>query len=171
VKAERLLIVVVLVQLIAGCVGFDGRKPGFLTFSEQERSLRKAQDLLHSGNERQARELLEKVIIGVPTAGVSDEALFRLSLLILNDDGVKGSQRSHLLLKQLADKYPDSLWAIQSAPLLQHLEEYRDLRNRGRELRTLRELNLSLSRDNKEMRQNLERLKQLDLELEQRIKR
>ena len=47
----------------------------------------------------------------------------------------------------------------------------RTLRDRQREVRTLKELNLSLSRDNREMRQSIERLKSLDLELEKKIKR
>jgi hypothetical protein len=45
------------------------------------------------------------------------------------------------------------------------------LRVKQRELRNLRSQNLSLGRDNKEMRQSIERLKQLDLELEQKIRK
>ena len=75
------------------------------------------------------------------------------------------------MLERLADKYPDSIWTRQSAQLLAHLAEVKALRNRQRELKSLKEQNLSLNRDNKEMRQSLEQLKQLDLELEKRIKR
>ena len=102
---------------------------------------------------------------------VTDEALFRLALLSLRENGDKGFQRSQTLLERLAGKYPDSIWTRQSAPLLSHLAEVRVLRNRQRGLKTMKELNLSLSRDNRELRQSLEQLKQLDLELEQRIKR
>ena len=160
-----------LVAMNAGCAGHDGRMPRFLAFSEQERSLTGALDQLRDGKEQQARALLEKVVDGAPVAGVTDEALFRLSLLCLKEDGGKGLLRAQSLLERLADKYPDSLWTKQSAPLLLHLAEARVLRNRQRELKSLREHNLSLSRDNRELRQNLEQLKQLDLELEQRIKR
>lgn len=38
-------------------------------------------------------------------------------------------------------------------------------------MKTLRDLNLSLSRDNRDLRQTIERLKNLDIELEQKIKR
>lgn len=161
----------VLMTLSSGCSGIGGRMPSFLVFSEQERRLTGALDQLRAGKERSARLLLENVIDGVPTAGVTDEALFRLALLSLREDGGKGLQRSQALLERLADKYPDSLWTRQSAPLLSHLVEARALRNRQRELKNLREHNLSLSRDNRELRQSLEQLKQLDLELEQRIKR
>lgn len=143
----------------------DGSMPRFLALSEQERTLDAARDQLRAGKVPSAHNLLEKVVEGKPTAGVTDEALFRLALLSLNDDGGKGVQRSQSLLEKLAATYPDSVWARQSAPLLSHL------RNKQRELKSLKDLNFSLSRDNKELRQSLEQLKRLDLELEQRIKR
>lgn len=160
-----------LVTLNAGCAGMDGRMPRLLMLSEQERTLAGALDQLRAGKEQKARELLDKVVDGAPAAGVTDEALFRLALLSLREDGGKGLLRAQVLLERLADKYPDSLWTKQSAPLLSHLTEARTLRNKQRELKALKDLNFSLSRDNKEMRQSLEQLKRLDLELEQRIKR
>jgi outer membrane protein assembly factor BamD (BamD/ComL family) len=165
------VVFIVLLTLLMSIAGCAGRMPVFLAFSEQERSLNEALDKLGTGNEQQARDLLEKVVNGVPSSGITDEALFRLALLNLKHDGGKGIQRAQALLERLADKYPESIWTRQSAPLLNHLEEARVLRNRQRELKTLKEKNYSLDRDNKEMRQSLEQLKQLDLELEQKIKR
>lgn len=170
-KHTLLIILLVLVMVNAGCTGLEGRMPRFMLFSAQERSLDSAVDQLRRGNEQQARDLLEKVVNGEPMAGITDEALFRLAMLNLKESGVKGLQRAQSLLERLAEKYPGSLWTRQSAPLLSHLAEVKALRIRQRELKTLKELNLSLSRDNKEMRQSLEQLKQLDLELEKRIKR
>lgn len=172
-KSEHCVFIALLalVTMNAGCTGLEGRMPRFLAFSEQERSLTGAIDQLRVGKEQQARTLLEKVVYGVPATGVTDEALFRLALLSLKEEGDKGIQRSQALLERLASKYPDSIWTRQSAALLSHLAEVRTLRNRQRELKTLKELNLSLSNDNRELRQSLEQLKQLDLELEQRIKR
>lgn len=160
-----------LLTMNAGCAGIEGGKPRFLMFSEQERRLSGALDQLRAGKEQRAKELLEEVADGSPAAGVTDEALFRLALLSLKEDGGKGLLRAQAMLERLADEYPASLWTRQSAPLLSHLAEARILRNRQRELKSLREQNLSLSRDNRELRQSLEQLKQLDLELEQRIKR
>jgi outer membrane protein assembly factor BamD (BamD/ComL family) len=151
----------ILALMSSGCAG---RMPGFLVFSEPERTLNEARDQLRAGNEQQARDQLEKVIKGPPTVGVTDEAIFRLALLSLKEDGGNGIQRAQSLLERLAEKYPDSIWTRQSAPLRSHLADIRVLRNRQRELKTLRD-------DNKELRQSLERLKQLDLELEQKIKR
>lgn len=172
-KPERFVFfaLLVMVMMNAGCAGLEGRMPRFLAFSEQERSLNEALDQLRVGNEQQARNLLEKVVDGVPAAGVTDEALFRLALLNLKEDGERGFQRAQTLLERLAGKYPDSIWTRQSAPLLSYLAEVRVLRNRKRQLKTLRELNLSLNHDNRELRQSLEQLKQLDLKLEQRINR
>ena len=172
-KPERfvLIVLLLLVMMSSGCASIKRNLPGFPALSEQKRSLNEALDQLRAGREQQARDLLEKVVNGAPVAGVTDEALFRLALLSLKDDGSKGFQHSQLLLERLAGEYPESIWARQSAPLLAHLAEVRTLRNRQRELKTLKELNLSLSRDNRELRQSLERLKQLDLELEHRIKR
>jgi hypothetical protein len=172
-KSERFIFIalLILVMMNAGCAGLESRMPHYFTLSTQERSLSEALDRLRAGHEQQARDLLEKVVDGAPVAGVTDEALFRLALLSVNEDGGKGLQRAQTLLERLAGKYPRSIWTKQSAPLLSHLAEVKVLRNRQRELKTVRELNLSLSHDNREMRQILERLKKLDLEQEQRIKR
>ena len=168
-KLERVTfgVLSILTMMTAGCTGVE-RMPRFLVFSVQERTLNEALDQLCGGNEQQARDLLEKIVDGAPKVGVTDEALFRLALLTLKEDGGKGLQRAQTLLDRLAGKYPDSVWTRQSAQLRSHVA---GLRNRQRDLKALREQNLSLSRDNREMRQSLERLKQLDLELEQKIKR
>ena len=160
-----------LMLMSAGCAGIEGNMPRFTASSAQKRGLAEALDHLRAGKEQQARDSLEKVADGAPVPGVTDEALFRLALLSLKEDGGKGLQRSQALLERLAASCPDSIWTRQSAPLLAHLAEVKTLRNRQREVKTLRDLNLSLNNDNRELRQSLERLKQLDLELEQRIKR
>jgi hypothetical protein len=169
---ERALSVALLFlcMMISGCASFEKGTPRFLS-STEERTLEASLRELRAGNEQTAHTLLEQVVDGPPKIGVTDEALFRLALLSLREEGSKGLLRSQALLERLADKYPDSIWSRQSAQLLTHLAEVKSLRNRQRELKVLKEQNLSLSRDNKEMRQSLEQLKQLDMELEKRIKR
>ena len=138
----------------------------------QERRFAGALEFLRTGNETAARDLLELVVDGPSRSGVTDEALFRLSILYLREEGsIKGTVRALELLERLKKEFPHSLWAHQSAPLSQYLSGVKSLRDRQREVKTLKELNLSLSRDNREMRQSIERLKSLDLELEQKIKR
>ena len=171
-KPERSIAAALLLicLLISGCASFESAIPRF-TSSKEGQNLAAGLKELRAGNEQEAHNFLEKVVDGVPEVGVTDEALFRLALLSLREDGNKGLLRSQALLERLADKYPDSIWTRQSAQLLAHLAEVKALRNRQRELKSLKEQNLSLNRDNKEMRQSLEQLKQLDLELEKRIKR
>lgn len=151
-----------------GCASFGGKKAR--SAPSQETALAGAVELLKRGNEKEARTLLEQVVSGSSKGEAADEALFRLALLYLRDEGNKGNIKAQKLLDQLAREYPNSLWTRQSAPLSAHLTETRHLRENVRELKNLREQNYSLSRDNKELRQTLERLKSLDLELEQKIR-
>lgn len=137
----------------------------------QERRFAAALELLRAGNELAARELFERVIEEPQRTGITDEALFRLALLSLRDEGSKGSNRSLELIERLKTQFPHSIWTHQSAALGGYLTGVKTLRDRQREIKTLKELNLSLSRDNREMRQSIERLKSLDLELEHKIKR
>lgn len=138
---------------------------------EQERRFAGALELLRAGNESAARELFERVIDDTPRPGVTDEALFRLSILTLRDDTTRGTTRSLELIERLKTEFPNSIWTHQSNALGNYLSGVKALRDRQREIKSLKELNLSLSRDNREMRQSIERLKSLDLELEKKIKR
>jgi hypothetical protein len=141
------------------------------TIPLQERRFATALEMLRVGNELSSRELFERVIEEPARSGVTDEALFRLAILTLRDEGTKGSQRSLELIERLKNEFPQSIWANQSAALGAYLSGVKVLRDKQREIKTLKELNLSLSRDNREMRQSIERLKSLDLELEHKIKR
>lgn len=133
-----------------------------------EKSFAGALVFLRAGNETEARNLLEQVAAAPHLSGVTEEALFRLALLRLRDGGEKGITGAQTLVDRLARDYPGTLWARQAAPLAVHLAEMQRQYVQIRQLTKLRERNLSLSRDNEKMRLNLERLKTLDMELEQR---
>ena len=182
---QRILttLLAVVISCVCGC-SFSGLKTSTVSVTgiaaapaestavrDQEKRFAGALEFLRAGKEQEARELLELVVSGPSRSGVTDEALFRLSLLYLRDDGGKGNVRTQELLERLADEFPQSSWSHQAAPLAAYLTGVRTLRDRQREVKTLKELNLSLSRDNREMRQSIERLKSLDLELEKKIKR
>lgn len=137
----------------------------------EERNFAGALQYLRSGNEAAARDLFERTVEAPPLMGVTDEALFRLALLNLREEGGKSEQRARVLLNRLIREFPASIWARQASPLAAHLQEVSTLRGVQRELKNLRNQNLSLSQDNKELRQSIERLKQLDMELEQKIRR
>ncbi len=168
----RWLLALCVLQLCSGCMLFN-RHHGDTDASvpSLERQFAGALQLLRQGNEQGARELLEQVVVAPGLAGVTDDALFRLALLRLRDGGEKGGQEGYSLLVRLAKEYPDSIWTHQSAALSSYLASTQKLFEKQRETRPLRELNLHLSRENKELRLNLEKLKNLDLELEQKRRR
>ena len=179
----KVLCAVVLLSCLCGC-SFSSWKASTISLtgvaaapvevpvvSDQERRFAGALEFLRAGREQEARDLLEQVVDGPQRSGVSDEALFRLSLLYLRDEGSKGAARAQEALERLRIDFPLSIWSHQSAPLAAYLTGIKALRDKQREVKTLKEMNLSLSRDNREMRQSIERLKSLDLELEKKIKR
>lgn len=179
-KQIVLVIVVALLPLVSGCSYFGWKKYVVTvpagdssppSVADQERRFAGALEFLKTSNEQAARDLLEQVVEGPSRVGLTDEALFRLSVLSLREEGNKGTARSIELLERLKTEFPQSLWTHQAAPLSAYLTSVKSLRDRQREVKTLKELNLSLSRDNREMRQSIERLKSLDLELEKKIKR
>ncbi|MBC7964036.1 MAG: tetratricopeptide repeat protein [Steroidobacteraceae bacterium] len=138
---------------------------------EAERYFSAALHFMRTGNESGAREQLERIVGLSALVGVTDEALFRLAILNLRDEYGRGETRARKLLERLVTEFPDSSWSSQAAPLLVYIQETATLRARTRALKSLRNQNLTLGRDNKELRQSIERLKDLDLELEQKIRR
>jgi hypothetical protein len=155
----------------------------------QERCFAGALLSLKAGNDREAQTLLEEVIAGKPLPGMTDEALFRLAVLHLGDEDGNGDTQTRALLARLQKEYPDSNWTQQATPLITYLDETDELRKARvvlntrwaqsqsqlreskHEVKTLQERNHSLVRDNKELQKSLDRLKDLDLELEQKNRR
>lgn len=136
-----------------------------------ERRFSAALQFMRTGSESAARDQLESIVEEPPLVGVTDEALFRLAVFNLGDENGKGETRARKLLERLTAEFPASSWSRQAAPLMEYIRETAALRSRMRELKSLRNQNLSLSRDNKDLRQSLEHLKNLDLELEQKIRK
>lgn len=164
------VLICMLLSALIGCGGMFGKGPP-QELPDKRRKLAAAVEMIRTGHEGEARHLLELVIDDPRQEGVTDEALFRLALLTLNDGEPGDAKRSIAILDKLQNGYPASVWASQSAPLHAYLQGVKTIRNREREFKTLRERNLSLSRDVTELRQTIERLKALDRELEQKIRR
>jgi hypothetical protein len=171
------VVMVLLLALGGGCAvtkpppSIKPPPPVVPVISEQERSFAGALVYLKAGKEQQARELLERVVTLPAISGITDEALFRLALLSIREETGKVATRAQSLLEQLENDFPASVWTSQAAPLAAYLAGVRIPRDRQKEIKTLRDHNLSLSRDIRELRQTIERLKSLDMELDQRIKR
>ncbi len=180
-------------------------KPGGPFYgSGQKNKLADALALIQQGKKADGAEILAAICKEPPVPGVTDEALFRLSVLRLesgaNANSIAQSKRD---LDRLVREYPGSSWAPPASALsgflsridnkLQHLQqdlqqdgklkeaiisltkENRELKERNavlsKEQKVLKESNLSLVKENAELRQNVEKLKYIDIDLERRPRR
>lgn len=135
-----------------------------------------ARDLILTGNDEAARELLQKIVAGKSVSGLTDEALFRQGLLTLKyEDESSGYPQTRQVLERLIHDYPGSVWAVQAMPLNDLLVgrwmSEVSLGKVRRQVKALKDSNVSLTRENKEMRLNIEKLKTLEQELEQKSRR
>lgn len=170
----RLLTILFFVALLmtSGCATFTATTDSNQTELQlQELNFAGALQFIRSGKELEALELLELVVAGPKVEGISDEALFRLALIQLRDSRAKSVTRAEKLLERLKKEFPKSMWRYQAEPLAAFLDHSSELRKNQRELKNLRETNAALTKNNRELRQTIERLKVLDIELEQKIKR
>jgi hypothetical protein len=158
---------------------------------DQEKKLAMAIKLQNEEKLTAALKLLIALCAERSTPGVTDEALFRLSLLHLGNgqDIDKGSLHlAQQTIEWLRKEYPSSSWAGMAAPLAELLTTTAELRRQNQNLKnqnqslnkenqSLNKENQSLNKENQssaketqELRQNIEKLKRLDLELEQKRK-
>jgi hypothetical protein len=149
---RRLLPVTLCALLFSGGCASLGTSPS-------ESHLAEAVRQLDAGKEEKARVALQKAASEKVPAD-SDEALFRLALLQLRSE-TEESSAALQTLERLKREHPRSRWTAQSAPLLEFLIKTR------RQART----GASLARENRELRQTIEKLKKLDLQLEQKQRR
>jgi outer membrane protein assembly factor BamD (BamD/ComL family) len=172
-QGRNILILLMIASLyISGCSTIFGVTDAGVTKKDtQEVNFAGALQYLQKGNEQKAAELFEIVVRGPLVQGITDEALFRLALLKLRDTSSGSVLRAEKLLERLKKEFPRSIWRHQAEPLIVFIDASAEQRKSQKELRSLRELNLSLTRNNKELRQTIERLKELDIELENKIRR
>ena len=98
---------------------------------------------------------------GVP--GVTDEALFRLSLIRLGSvQGKNGHTQAQRDLERLQKEYPASSWTPLASSLTEFLAADDDVRLQARKLK---EVNGALTRENRDLIQSIEKLKKLELEM------
>ena len=171
---KRLALAILLAFATSGCTMWQKMDDSIFNRFGQERKLSSAVSQLEKGNVAAAGDILSAICAERGVEGVTDEALFRLSLLQLKATGDKDFLQSQQTLERLQKEYPKSPWSIQSALLLEMVSGANEQRRQNRSLRTqnqsLTKENQSIVKENKELRQNMERLKNLDLELEQKTK-
>ncbi len=163
--------VTALILTSSGCASLKGQS--FVARFSQGQKLSEAVDSLKKGNPYRATKLLKQICAEKGVPGVTDEALFRLALLSIDTDlDRENIATTFKLLDRLQKEYPDSAWTAQAAPLAnflgEHAEKLQKAQELHRQVKSYKDLNLSLTRENKELRQSIERLKDLDLELERK---
>ncbi|RNC69615.1 MAG: tetratricopeptide repeat protein [Desulfuromonadales bacterium] len=167
--------ILLILASLAGCASLQKSVENVRQRTAQEEKLLQAVKLLGKGDTERASPLLESIVTAPGVTGVTDEALFRLALLSLPNDAERGDPtRSLKLLERLQKEYPSASWSSQASAVTdflasahQRLQATSELR---RQLKSLKDQNLSLTRENKELRLNFEKLKSLDVELERKSK-
>lgn len=169
----RLILITLLSLALSGCTTVQKTIEVQRQRLAQEDRLESAVKHLEQGDAEGAAKLLQSVVTAPGVPGVTDEALFRLALLTvpteLEQDEISQAAK---LFDRLQREYPTSPWSTQSTYLAdflsglpRRLQAASELR---RQVKTLKDLNLSLTRENKELRLNIEKLKILDVELERK---
>ncbi|WP_026842426.1 outer membrane protein assembly factor BamD [Citrifermentans bremense] len=155
----------IVISLCSGCA-ITGKSPqgNLVQRYAASRQLEQADEMLEKGDKAGAVKALHAVVSAPAAPGVTDQALFRLALLTLKPGLERpASAQAQQLLKRLAREYPKSPWTAQADHLNDLIEVADDLR---RQNKSLKGNNQSLTKEVNDLNKNLERLKQLDQELE-----
>ncbi len=186
---SRLTVSLIFLVLLGGCSTLKDKFS--ITVATYSGKLSDAIYYLGKGNEPAATKLFEELCNSKEKSeGVTDEALFRLSLLgIRRHDEPEEMQHVQKLLARLRTEYPESTWTHQALPLIEYLAEKEVTSS---EIRTIKQRNSTLSKENKELvlsnqqlqgtnqtltKENrelslrIEKLKSLDMELELKNRR
>ena len=173
------ILLTVLLLLVSGCASLPVREVR-VERSPQSINLARANELLKYGDKAGAIRALTAVTDANGVTGITDEALFRLALLIIHPVAESGDNLlPKNLLNRLNKEYPRSSWSVQSGPLIDLLasaeeleRQVKSLKSQNQTLRsqtqTLRSQNQTLGSEVNELNRNINQLKQLDQELEKR---
>lgn len=174
--------VIILILLLNGCASLNLGDISMVYRHNQEKKLAAAIALQREGKISSAVESLKALCAERGLSGVTDEALFRLSLLYLGsglDNDKEFIQLAQQNIDRLRKEYPSSSWTGMVDPVAELLKNVTELRRQNlnmknqnqalsKENQGLSKDNQGLSKENQELRENIEKLKRLDLELEQK---
>ncbi len=174
---KKFLVIILCLAGLNACAAMHSLDGGLFYRQGQEKKLAAAIKLQNEGKISSAVEALIAVCEERGVPGVTDEALFRLTLLYLGS-GLESDKDSLQLAQQnierLRKEYPSSSWTGMVAPVAQLLASAAEQRRQNQSCKTqnqtLSRENQSLAKETQELRQNIEKLKRLDLELEQKRK-
>jgi hypothetical protein len=135
-------------------------------YEVQSRNLDMAKKLLQDNKISAATDALVKIGSAKGVPGITDEALFRLALIYL--DGGQGKNdiaQAQSTLEKLMKEDPASTWKKHADSLIDLIAAL------NKKIKHLKVENVSLTKENKELRLNIEKLKILDIEQELKVKR
>ncbi|HEY6838389.1 MAG TPA: hypothetical protein VI389_06580 [Geobacteraceae bacterium] len=170
------LLIIVLLLCLAGCSTLKETTPPVPPRPAESpapprpdasQELSSALQELGHGKRTAATTILEELVVKPEVKGITDEALFRLSILKLSTTEKDGAASSIRYLERLRKEYPDSRWALQAKPLLDYLYAVADMSSQNRNLKAH---NSSLAKENKELHKSIKRLKTLDLQMERNVR-
>ncbi len=174
---KRVLVIILFAMGLNACSSMHTLQGGLFYRQEQEKKLAAAIKLQNEGKISSAVEAFIAICAKRGVSGVTDEALFRLTLLYLGsglDNDRDSMQLAQQNIERLRREYPSSAWTGMIDPVAQLLATASDQRRQNQSCKTqnqaLSRENQSLSREAQELRQTIEKLKRLDLELEQKRK-
>lgn len=162
---KRIIVIIFFGIGLLGCSTFKGMQSSVTNRYEANRKLSSAMHEMERGRYSAAIAIFEEIIAEPGINGITDEAMFRVSLLKLLYDEKEGTTSSLRYLELLRSYFPESIWTQQSKPLYEFVKGAVEVRRQNRNLKIH---NLSLTRDNKELHQSIERLKSLDMKLERK---
>lgn len=185
---KKYILIIMLASLMGGCA--SRTRELYYRFG-QERKLSRAVTLLEKGETAPAEQALAAISAEPIAPGVTDEALFRLSLLQLGTAMESGDMAAiEKDLGNLVKTYPTSSWTPLAASLIEFFAATEDARKQDqklqtrenrklkeqilaltKELRALKAQNQSLTKENSDLREIMEKLKTLELDLGKRPKR
>ena len=160
-RMKKIVLLIICTTIILGLNGC-----AVLNAIDQRSTLSSATEMIKKGKDDAAIVLLEEICSKKGVKDITDEAMFKLGLLYLDHKPVgDGLTKAINIIERLHKEYPESEWTIQTVPLFKFLKEARAARHKIDELE---EINSSLSRENKKLNLDIEKIKTLDLELEEK---
>jgi hypothetical protein len=141
-----------LLCLLLSATACHHRPAPSLSFFEQRalsRKLADARQALTAQQLTRATALLSEIAAAPGIAGITDEALMSLALLQLRSGQERDTAQALRTMERLGKEYPESHWTPLAAPLAELVSRSQDL-----------------ARDNRTLRQNIQKIKELELELE-----
>jgi len=172
---KKYCLVLAMAVALYGCAGLQKKQGGpasgnrevtQASYKTQASKLESAKRLISQNKISAATEMLAGICSAKGVPGVTDEAMFRLALLYLGTGQGRGEIiQSQQMLEKLQKEYPSSSWKTHAASLIELIATL------NRKIRNLKGENVSLSKENRELRLNIEKLNILDVEQELKDKR